>query len=427
MENILSRIEKHDSATSINLLSVVTSGIKSSIKDDTDPKDLVKNIKFLENMLTALSSIDLDSIQEIATTVSTVRAAIKDDTDPKDLVKNIKFLENMLTALSGIDLDSIQEIATTVSTVRSSIKDQDDAINLIKNIKFLETTLIATKNNSLNELCNMLTGIRSSIKNDNDTASLIKNIKLLKNLVFTVKNNTTDTDLKLLHSILVAIKNNDNVSLIKLLLEKSNDLIDLSFLEKVLIAIKHNSTLSEDILDSFSTNQFNSKGKLLELIDNLDILDNQSNITIFGCWYGSILIPKLLTKANKITGIDADDAVIKIAKNQFFKNVNNLDFITSDVFSEFRSRYKESTLFINTSCEHMLPMKDWPWWGNLPNDAYFAFQSNDMDQIEGHVNCVGSLEEFKAQLPPNSEVLFEDELADERGTRYTLVGKITAS
>jgi hypothetical protein len=50
-----------------------------------------------------------------------------------------------------------------------------------------------------------------------------------------------------------------------------------------------------------------------------------------------------------------------------------------------------------------------------------------MDQIEGHVNCVKSLEEFKTQLPPKSKVLFEDELKDERGTRYTLVGKITAA
>ena len=38
--------------------------------------------------------------------------------------------------------------------------------------------------------------------------------------------------------------------------------------------------------------------------------------------------------------------------------------------------------------------------------------------------AVNSLEEFKSQLPKNSEVLIEEEIDDSRGIRYMLIGKI---
>jgi hypothetical protein len=87
-------------------------------------------------------------------------------------------------------------------------------------------------------------------------------------------------------------------------------------------------------------------------------------------------------------------------------------------------------------------MKEWKWFGagamskdtnteifrnpKLPDDCYFAFQSNNMFDIEGHINCVNSLDEFKEQLPERAEVLYEEEVQDSRGTRYMLVGKFNA-
>ena len=65
-----------------------------------------------------------------------------------------------------------------------------------------------------------------------------------------------------------------------------------------------------------------------------------------------------------------------------------------------------------------------PWWGRVKPTAHFAFTSNDMYDIEGHINCVNTIEDFKVQLPPGSEVLKEDSLADERGTRFMLIGKL---
>ena len=46
-----------------------------------------------------------------------------------------------------------------------------------------------------------------------------------------------------------------------------------------------------------------------------------------------------------------------------------------------------------------------------------------VDNIEGHINCVSSIEEFKSQLPDNANVLIEDEVKDERGIRFMLIGQ----
>ncbi len=192
---------------------------------------------------------------------------------------------------------------------------------------------------------------------------------------------------------------------------------------------ENRSAEEKDLLDSFSPNQFKSKLKLVDHIDKLNILTKDSEIVIFGSWYGSILIPALYDKVRKITCIDKDPKVISRAKYELFKDFN-VDFITGDVF-EFRDSYKNADLFINTSCEHMKSMKEWgpaptyknPWWDRV-SPAYFAFQSNNMYDIEGHINCVSSIEEFKYQMPDKAEILVEDRIVDDRGTRFMLIGKL---
>ena len=203
-------------------------------------------------------------------------------------------------------------------------------------------------------------------------------------------------------------------------------MIELNTLKKMMKEVREN----KNFLDSLSPNQFKSKQVLIKHIEDLKIVDQNSHIVIFGGWYGSILIPAF-NYVNKITLIDKDPKVISIAKYRIFDEYKNVEFITDDVFSSFRDQFKTANLFINTSCEHMKPMKQWgpapeyktPWW-NRVSPAYFAFQSNNMYDIPTHINCVSSIEEFKYQLPDNAEVMIEDKIRDERGTRFLLIGKL---
>tara|TARA_B100000401_G_C52699297_1_gene668283 strand:- start:262 stop:861 length:600 start_codon:yes stop_codon:yes gene_type:complete len=191
--------------------------------------------------------------------------------------------------------------------------------------------------------------------------------------------------------------------------------IDLQLFKNIMREGRHNT----DLLDSFSPNQFKSKEMLIKMVNDLSMVDNNSEIVILGGWYGSILIPAF-KHVKRITLIDLNDQVIGLAKRRLFNHYDNVDFITSDVWNENRlGRIQNANLIINTSCEHMRPMKEL----KLDTNAYFAYQSNNMRSIKDHINCVGGIDEFQKQLPDNARVLDKGIIEDERGLRFTLVGK----
>lgn len=209
------------------------------------------------------------------------------------------------------------------------------------------------------------------------------------------------------------------------MIDVKNKTIDLNLFKRVIKVIKNNTERSDDIIDSFSENQFRSKIRIFDAFDELGVDYKNSKAAIFGCWYGSILIPYLIHKGiKKITAIDLDDNTIAIAKNDFFPNCSNVDFITADVATSKLKRYADCDIFINTSCEHMPPPEDWLFWRSVKAGSWFAFQSNNMDYIQDHINCVHSIKEFKRQLPAHFEVLVNGENKDARGSRFTLVGRI---
>lgn len=188
-------------------------------------------------------------------------------------------------------------------------------------------------------------------------------------------------------------------------------------------SIIHESKENPDLIDSYSYNQFKSKENLLKHIDDLQL--NKPNITILGCWFGSILVPALAQKANHISCIDIDDRVIGVGKCRLFTMYDNITWFSRDVWDEHHwHRIKKADLIINTSCEHMSSMSELPVL--YKSNAYFAFQSNNMYDIPTHINCVSSMEEFYSQLPHNASVMVEDEVEDDRGTRFTLIGKLCA-
>ena len=223
----------------------------------------------------------------------------------------------------------------------------------------------------------------------------------------------------------------EDLGLLKNILSLHNDNVDFEFLYKVLTVTKDYPTEQETLFDSFSNNQFNAKLTLVDSIKKLNILTKESKIVIFGSWYGSILIPAFYKDVKKIILVDMDSKVIDIAKNRLFNHLTNIEYFVSDIFEEFKDQYLDTDLFINTSCEHMLPMKEWgpwpkyanPWWGRV-SPSHFAFQSNDMFDIPTHINCVHTIEQFKSQLPSNASVLHEEEIDDTRGVRFTLIGKL---
>ena len=267
---------------------------------------------------------------------------------------------------------------------------------------------------------------------DREKLQYVKNVLSLTN---------EDVDITELYNLVTAINRNDELYFLTTMFKLLQPETDASLLKTVFELIKEDPSLEKTLLDSFSHNQIAAKTALLNAVDDLKILDKDSTVVMWAGWYGSILIPKLANKVKKIVNIDLDNQTTKVSK-KLFNNYENVDYICDDIFKTYRDAYLNTNLIINTSCEHMLPMKDWKWFGagalsndqdtsifrtpKLPDNCYVAFQSNNMFDIEGHVNCVNSLQEFKDQMPERAEILFEEEVEDTRGTRYMLVGKLTS-
>ena len=265
---------------------------------------------------------------------------------------------------------------------------------------------------------------------DREKLQYVKNVLSLTN---------EDVDITKLYNLVTAINRNDELYFLTTMFKLLQPETDASLLKTVFELIKEDPSLEKTLLDSFSHNQIAAKTALLNAVDDLKILDKDSTVVMWAGWYGSILIPKLANKVKKIVNIDLDNQTTKVSK-KLFNNYENVDYICDDIFKTYRDAYLNTNLIINTSCEHMPPMKDWKWFGagalsndqdtsifrtpKLLDDCYFAFQSNNMFGIEGHVNCVNSLQEFKDQMPERAEILFEEEVKDTRGTRYMLVGKL---
>jgi hypothetical protein len=128
----------------------------------------------------------------------------------------------------------------------------------------------------------------------------------------------------------------------------------------------------------------------------------------------------------RVSGFDSDDSLVRSLKHNVLEQYSNIEIIDADVVTKNAKRFEDADLTINTICEHMPPMNEWESWKRFKTGSHVVFQSNNASDKDGLTNCVTSLDEFKTQLPLNVEVMFEDESEHEKGTRYTVIGKITA-
>ena len=166
--------------------------------------------------------------------------------------------------------------------------------------------------------------------------------------------------------------------------------------------------------DAFSKCQLMSKKRLVTF---LSIMRSVKEVVICGSWYGQ-LATMLHNKGvgTGYTGIDIDPTIAEMATH-----LNRYIPFDHKIADMYEYNYTGADLVINTSCEHIDNLRD--WLDLLPSGTTVALQSNDYLEGEGHISCVNSLDEFKAQaqLPI---ILYDDVLEMPMYTRYTLIGRV---
>ena len=180
---------------------------------------------------------------------------------------------------------------------------------------------------------------------------------------------------------------------------------------------------TEEFINSFSYNQFKSKQWLIDEMIKLDLLQDNTKVTVLGCWFGTVLFPELLKRnVDMIYGYDMDTYAIDVS-NRLFKNFNKVKFIKDDIWINKPCYINETNIIINTSCEHMPPMKDW----NHYKEGTYVFQSTNVTNEKDHINCVNDIEEFENQMHPMLDKLWvgENDIDHiDNGKRFMIVGKI---
>lgn len=177
--------------------------------------------------------------------------------------------------------------------------------------------------------------------------------------------------------------------------------------------------LKDQLIDSFSDSQFDSKIQVMDALNKTDVLSKQPVVMIWGSWFASIIVPMLLPYASKIYCVDLDEKA-NLMNKRLHKD-DKIEVITKDVFKEGLGCVDNTDLFINTSGEHMPPLNEYEYLRFIKSDAIFLIQSNNMFGIEGHVNCSKTIEDFKKQMPTGFEIIYESSIPIREYHRYSLV------
>lgn len=183
-----------------------------------------------------------------------------------------------------------------------------------------------------------------------------------------------------------------------------------------------NSEDRDRTLESFWGGQLQSKTWLIEHLEKSSRITNAS-VVIHGGWNG-VLASMLFNSTvgiRHIISLDIDPNCVGIANtiNKRQEMEGKFKAITADMCNyEYDN---QPDIVINTSCEHITKEQYERWIENVPKSSKIILQSNNYFDLDEHINCVGTLEQFKKESRL-SNILVADELELPKYKRFMIIG-----
>ena len=191
--------------------------------------------------------------------------------------------------------------------------------------------------------------------------------------------------------------------------------------------------------DCFSRGQLQSKLWLIQELKKCNV--ELGTVYLCAGWYATLatMLFESNIKLDKVRSFDVDPSCVDIAEvfnKPWFVDQWRFKAVTKDImhitydehwwesWSNANNRMSKPILdtpdtIINTSCEHLENFAE--WYAKIPNGKLVVLQSNDYYEIEEHVNCVGSIEEFVVKAPMNN-ILYSGEFDLPKYRRFMLIG-----
>ena len=178
------------------------------------------------------------------------------------------------------------------------------------------------------------------------------------------------------------------------------------------------------ILDSLSAGQIESKQWAVDKLFPF-ITEEHDRCFVIGGWYG--LFSHILTLKGfkkEIVNYDLDEVCFQYG-SRLNKRFNNIVFRTGDGLSVFEKNMEyHKNIIVCTACEHIdrdelifsLRMKN--------KDTLICLQSNNFFEVNSHINCSDTLQDFVDYLPLN-EILYQESLRYEPDNydRFMVIAK----
>ena len=179
---------------------------------------------------------------------------------------------------------------------------------------------------------------------------------------------------------------------------------------------------SKRLLNSATTSQLQGKLWLINELQKLDL--KFTKVCLVGGWFAQLITPLLFDnfKVDIIHNydIDEDAQLISYKFNRRYKEGDRYRAIRKNLL--IHPLKKEYDLVINTSCEHMYPMKKIREL-NPDLKSWFVLQSTNEDKFDDHINCVNSTKEL-AEQGGLKQVLYEGQITLDNGmTRFMVIGR----
>jgi hypothetical protein len=186
-------------------------------------------------------------------------------------------------------------------------------------------------------------------------------------------------------------------------------------------------------IESVSPNQIKSKKWLAKEIESyylewvLNAQQQEINIELIGGWFGFPLLQYLNhLPINSVRNVDKDEFSIKVF--QKYTELFEPEFDCVSVCKDIESLREENAgrqvkWVINTSCEHMLPVKELlKNRGYITEKVVFFLQSNNMFDEPDHINCVNSKDELIEQAGLK-KVYYSGSMEFDTYKRFMVIGK----
>ena len=187
--------------------------------------------------------------------------------------------------------------------------------------------------------------------------------------------------------------------------------------------------LLKRVLDSMNRSQLESKLWIIQELIKLEI--KPKRVAILAGWYSQYIIPLLIEHGVEFIynfEIDRDAKDISYKFNKRYKDQEKYQcHITDIMFKEIwrkEENYGAFDVLINTSCEHMFPMRRFRELNkNLSGNLIYVLQSTNEDKYEDHINCVSGPEELAEQAELINVVYSGTKVLDNGMKRFMVIGK----